>query len=185
MISDEALYRHYLDGDENALRELVDRYGSALTLYIAGYIRDVHDAEDLMLDAFLRMIMKKPRLLDGCFKAYLFKTARHLALRFAQKYKRGVCFGFEELEHEPEAELLIESIVQTKERHSVLRLCMEKLNRDYREALYLLYLEELSYQEVAEIMGKSKKQIDNLAQRGKKSLRQLLEQEGLTNAHYG
>lgn len=163
----------------------MDRHGNALTLYIAGYIRDVHDAEALMRDAFLRTIMKKPRLSDGCFKTYLYKTARNLALRFTQKYKRNLCFSFEEFEHELQAESLVESIVQTKERHSLLHLCMKKLNPGYREALYLLYLEELSYQEVAKIMGKSKKQIDNLAQQGKKSLRQLLEQEGVTNAYYG
>ena len=52
MNSDEALYRRYLAGDEQGLSELMERYGNALTLYINGYLHDVHEAEDLMIEAF-------------------------------------------------------------------------------------------------------------------------------------
>ena len=61
---------------------------------------------------------------------------------------------------------------------------MAKLSPDYREALYLIYFEELSHAEAAAVMGKSAKQIENLVFRGRKSLRGLLESEGITNAQY-
>ena len=44
MISDETAYRRYLDGEEQAAELLVERYGDALTLYVHGYIRDLHEA---------------------------------------------------------------------------------------------------------------------------------------------
>ena len=50
MISDETAYRRYLDGEQNAADLLVERYGDALTLYINGYIKDIHEAEDLMIE---------------------------------------------------------------------------------------------------------------------------------------
>ena len=49
MISDETAYRRYLDGEQKAADLLVERYGDALTLYINGYIKDIHEAEDLMI----------------------------------------------------------------------------------------------------------------------------------------
>ena len=44
--SDEDLYVAYLGGDGNALRILMERYGDTLTLYINGYIHDIHEAEE-------------------------------------------------------------------------------------------------------------------------------------------
>ena len=42
MISDEELYRQYLSGDETGLEELMKKYGNPLTLYINGYLHDIH-----------------------------------------------------------------------------------------------------------------------------------------------
>ena len=61
---------------------------------------------------------------------------------------------------------------------------MERLNPDYRQALYLVYFEQLHHAEAAVIMGKSEKQIADLVYRGKKSLRKRLEEEGVVHAEY-
>ena len=42
---------------------------------------------------------------------------------------------------------------------------IEKLSEDYRAAVYLIFFEELSYEQAAKVLGKSKKQIDNLIYR--------------------
>ena len=72
MISDETAYRRYLDGEEKAADLLAERYGDALTLYINGYIKDIHEAEDLMIEVFSYLFTKKPRIRDGGLKAYLY-----------------------------------------------------------------------------------------------------------------
>jgi RNA polymerase sigma factor (sigma-70 family) len=144
----------------------------------------VQDAEDLMIEAFSRICAKEPRFTEGGFRPYLYKTARNLALRFASKNRLRRHFGFEDAETEPESGELLERVVQTRELNSTLRLCMEKLNPDYREALYLTYFEGLSRRQAAAVMGKSEKQLENLVFRGKKSLRALLESEGITDAQY-
>ena len=36
------------------------KYGDPLTLYIDGYLHDVHEAEELMLDVFAYLFTKKP-----------------------------------------------------------------------------------------------------------------------------
>ncbi len=82
MITDETLYHRFLDGDDSGLAELMERYGNSLTYYIHGYLNDIHDAEDLMIEAFAYIATKKPRVREACLKAYLYKSARNLALRF-------------------------------------------------------------------------------------------------------
>ena len=37
-MTDEELYRQYLDGDDAGLTALMEKYGNALTLYIDGYL---------------------------------------------------------------------------------------------------------------------------------------------------
>ncbi len=182
MEKDEALFAAYLGGEGNALCILMERHGNALMLYINGYIHDIHEAEDLMIEAFSRMVAAKPRLVENGFKAYLYKTARNLALRYANNRRRHSCFSLEALKDEPESGLLVEAVVQTEEQGRILRKCMEQLSLHYREALYLLYFENMSYAQAAQVMGKTKKQIDHMLERGKKALRPLLEQEGITDA---
>ncbi|MFR3343822.1 MAG: hypothetical protein ACLTS6_07180 [Anaerobutyricum sp.] len=63
VISDEMAYREYLGEGESA-DILVDRYGDALTYYINGYIHDIHESEDLMIEAFARVFAKE-RPIDG------------------------------------------------------------------------------------------------------------------------
>ena len=69
MVSDETAYRKYLAGDEAAAQLLVERYGDALTLYINGVLGDIHEAEDLMIEAFAHIFARERPIQDGCFKA--------------------------------------------------------------------------------------------------------------------
>ena len=174
------IYRQYLSGDDAGLEALMKKYGDPLTLYIDGYLHDVHEAEELMLDVFAYLFTKKPRIRDGGFKAYLYKAARHMALR--HKSKRKPLFSLDALTGEPDGRLLAEEVIRTEERNRILHFCMSEMNPDYREVLYLTYFEDMSYAQAAEVTGKTVKQITNMVYRGKESLRRLLEREGITNA---
>lgn len=182
MVSDEAAYRRYLSGEEKAADLLAERYGDALTLYINGYIKDIHEAEDLMIEAFAQLFAKE-RLIGGkgSFKAYLYKTARHLALRHNQKH-RFVFLRLDELDFEPQSDTLIDTDLLRSERDRQLYDALEKLKAEYREALYLVYFEDMSYRDAATVMNKSESQITKLVYRGKQSLKVILEQEGFTYA---
>ena len=180
MACDETLYRQYLSGDDEGLNALMKKYGDPLILYIDGYLHDVHEAEELMLDVFAYLFTKKPKIRDGGFKAYLYKAARHMVLR--HKSRRKPLFSLDALTVEPDGRLLAEEVIRTEERNRILHFCMDEMNPDYREVLYLTYFEDMSYAQAAEVTGKTVKQITNMVYRGKKSLRRLLELEGITNA---
>lgn len=182
MISDETAYRRYLDGEQKAADLLVEKYGDALTLYINGYIKDIHEAEDLMIEAFSQIFAKeRPITGPGAFQAYLYKTARNLTLRHRKKHRLSF-LRFEELDFEPQSNELSDTELARKERNRQLYNGLEKLKAEYREALYLVYFEEMSYRNAAKVMNKSEGQITKLVYRGKQSLKAILEQEGFTYA---
>ena len=176
-------FRRYLCGGTNEIAELVARYGSSVTRYIGGIIGDMHDAEDLMIEAFSRVCAREPHLTENGFRPYLYKTARNLALRFAAKNRLRRNFGFDDIDEEFVSGELTESTVQAKERDRILYLCMDKLPQNCREVLYLTYFENMSYARAARVLGKREKQVENLVYRGKKTLRTLLESEGITDAY--
>ena len=182
MISDETAYRRYLDGEQKAADLLVEKYGDPLTLYINGYLKDIHDAEDLMIEAFSLIFAKeRPITGAGAFKAYLYKTARNLALR--HRKKNGLNFlRFAELDFEPQSDVPADTELYRSERRRRLYDALEKLKAEYREALYLVYFEDMSYRNAATVMNKSEGQITKLVYRGKQSLKAILEQEEFTYA---
>ena len=81
-----------------------------LTLYINGYIKDVHEAEDLMIEAFSQIFAKeRPIAGEGSFKAYLYKTARNLALRHRQETPPSSSSRIDDLDFEPPGKTLAET----------------------------------------------------------------------------
>ena len=161
---------------EAAAQLLVERYGDALTLYINGVLGDIHEAEDLMIEAFAHIFARERPIQDGCFKAYLYKTGRNLALRC--KTRRRFFLPLEELPFELPDEALAETGLFQNEQHQQLYAALGKLKKEYRETLFLVYFEELSYRQAAQVLGRTEQQVTNLVYRGKQQLKQLLEQEG-------
>lgn len=182
MIDDEAVYRDYFRGDEKAADDLIKKYGDPLVFYINGYIKDIHESEDLMIEAFSNMFVKK-RPIDGpgSFKAYLYKIAHNLSIRHSQKYKIPF-IHLDELTFEPQSSEFADAALFQSERNHTLYDALGKLKKEYREALYLVYFEDMSYRDASIVMGKSEAQVTKLIFRGKQNLKVLLEKEGINDA---
>lgn len=183
MDSDDELYRRFLAGDTAAYDELLIRHGDSLTFYICGYLHDLQDAEDLMIEAFARIMAKRPSIGEGNFKAYLFRTARNLAARFHSVFRRLGTFSLEDLSAEPADTETIKNRLMKDERKQALHRCLERIDPESREALWLIYFEDMSYAEAAAVMGVNSKRIDHLLGKGKKQLSLELEKEGIINAY--
>lgn len=181
---DENLYDRYIkSGDDGALRVLLTRYRESLTLFINGYIHDLEEAEDIMLDAFVAISIGKAKYTArGYFKTWLFSIGRNLAISHLRKQKFHLVSLSDNEEYEsdesPDFEMLKE------ERNRELYSAMSQLKDEYRQVLFLLYFEEMSEDEAAIIMKKSKKQVYDLAYRSKNALKGILEKEGFEYAQY-
>ena len=190
---DDALYRQFLQGDTASYDELMIRYGDRLTYYLHGYIHDLHEAEDMMIEAFARIMVKRPSLGDGAFRAYLFKTGRNLVLCSQSLKRRMQTFSIDGLEPEIADSILaaggainaspVEEELRQKERKQVLHLCLGRIEPDLREVLWLIYYEGMSYAQAASVMGVNEKRIDRLLYRGKRTMRIELEKEGITGVY--
>ncbi len=178
---DELLYERFLSGDEEGLRMLMERYGDRLTLYLRSFCESLDEAESLMIEAFARVSLKKPLLRYDSFRSYLFKTGRHLASRAR---RRLAVFSLEQLERDPESEACLEQTFLRDETHRALHRCLDRIDPAQREALWLIYFEDLRYAEAATVLGIREKQLDYLLQKGKRTLRTELEKEGVTNAQH-
>ena len=71
-----------------------------------------------------------------------------------------------------------DAVYWRQEETEALKALLGRLAQDERRVLTLLYLENMSYVQVAQALGMDEKRVDNLAYRGKKRLREWLIQEG-------
>ena len=188
LVTDEELYSRFLDNrDEDALLVLITRHKENLMLFINGFVHNIDLAEELALDTFSE-VAAGPTLFSGAssFKAWLFGVGRNLALKSINRSKRFFEKPIEEVDdlsdsssadpfchnNSPEAELLKD------EQNRNLYEAMSSLNPEYRRVLILLYFEDMTREEAAAVMGKSKKQVYNLAERGRKALKEILVKTG-------
>ncbi len=166
--------------DKAALTELVEKYRLPLTAFAFTYVRDEFLAEDIVSETIVRLLLKEPNLKsESALKTYLFSTTKNLAIDHLRKKKREKEFVLE-LKKKNDLEIVWfaeNSLVQTEEKKELLSAISE-LGEKYRETLYLHYFEEMSIEDIAKTMRKSRKQIYNLLARAKKILSGKLEKGG-------
>ncbi|MBQ5933988.1 MAG: hypothetical protein IJL55_09815 [Lachnospiraceae bacterium] len=82
-ITDEALYRSYLEkADNDAFKLLLERYREPLALFLNGMLHNIEDAEDVMLDAYAVAASGTTKFKgESSFKTWLYAIARNLALK--------------------------------------------------------------------------------------------------------
>ncbi len=178
--SDEVIYSRFLaKRNEDDLRVLLERHRESLTLFLGSFVRNMEDAEELMLDAFAEAAAGAGFLGRSSFRTWLFGIGKKLALQFLRRQRRRS--GAEDLRAgeeagAPELELLRE------ERKRQLYEALRCLKEDYRQILTLIYFEGMSHEEAARVMGKTKRQTYHLAERGRAALRERLERMGWDDA---
>ncbi len=180
-------YRRFLDGDREAFDEIIKEYRNSLTLFLERYVHDMATAEDLAIDAFMELLVHPKRYnFKTSLKTYLFMIGRSRALDYLKHRKRLTMISLESEETEElpaedngEWRSSVEEAVLRDEQKRMVNEALDKLPEELRLAVHLVYFEELSYEEAAKVMGKKRKQVDNLLYRAKKELRTILEKDGV------
>ena len=169
-------YRRFLDGDEAAFDEIINEYRLPLTMFINRYVHDMWTAEDIAIDVFSYIIVHPRRYNFSCqLKTYLFMLGRSRALDHLRRKKKIVFTPLTEAET-LEDQVSVEESYLADERKKTVDRAIRSLPADMRAAVHLVYFEELSYEEAAKIMKKTKKQVDNLLYRSKAKLREILKE---------
>ena len=169
-------YRRFLDGDETAFDAIVKEYRLPLVFFVDRYVGDIAAAEDIAIDVFMYLLAERKKYnFKVSLKTYLFVLGRSRAIDYIRRRKRLT--DLDSLKETADRNL-IEDELLADERKRAVNEALKKLKDDMRIAIHLVYFEQLSYEETAKIMKKSKKQVDNLLYRAKKELRTILGKEG-------
>ena len=175
---DMKLYNEYLQGKEEAFELLYNKYKDKIKYFIFNLIKDYQKAEDITQEVFIYILQNKVR--EGySFKYYIYLIAKSRALNHIDKEKRRSIISEKYfLEKTEETEKDISDIITQKETEKELIKAIDMLDEKYRNAIYLVKIEEFSYKETADILGESVQNIKNLIHRGKKELRKNLIKKG-------
>ena len=171
-------YRRFLNGDESAFDEIMERYFDSLIFFINRYVRDLHAAEDIAIDVFSDILVHPHRYnFKVTFKTYLFMIGRSRALNYIKRNRKFKTIELTEIEDHIGHEFCFEEAILRSERQKAVNNALIQLNDDMRAAVHLVYFEQLSYEDAAKVMKKNKKQVDNLLYRAKSTLRTILTEE--------
>lgn len=182
MFNGTECYRRYINGDEQAFDEIMDEYHTGLILFINKLVGNYSVAEELAADCFVELIVHKKRFLGNSdFRTYLYSIGRYKAIDYIRKDSKKKVIAPDELPETADNELIEDEFINDETKR-ILHKAISKLNEDYRAAIYLVFFEELSYESAARILGKNKKQIDNLVYRAKGTLKKILQEGGIDNA---
>ena len=177
MDNGESSYRRFLEGDEGGFDELVAMYREPLINFINGFLHNLAESEDVAEDAFLELIVHPKRYsFRSSLKTYLFTVARNKAVDRIRKEKKISYSPIDDMTEESEKAL--EEYIFENERSALLHRALGKINPEYAAALRLIYFENMSGEEAARVLGKSKRQLSNITYRAKIALKRAMEEEG-------
>lgn len=149
------------NGDQNAFTKLMSRYHDSIFFMVLKMVHNRDDAEDLTMEAFGKAFNNIGNYsADFAFSTWLFKIATNNCIDHIRKKKlqttsleqtsstsdEGEVQPIAVKDHNPDPE---ESLMKDQ-RAEKIRAAIEQLSPKYRTLIELRYLDELSYEEIAE-----------------------------------
>ena len=183
-ISDEELIAIYKDTSENhILSELFERYTHLIFGVCMKYLKNEEECKDAVMQVFEQLFTKLRTQEIQNFKSWIYTVSKNFCLmkiRHEQSVRKHKVEYYANMQQE-----IMESTEvfhqfnkeELNNRIPKLQKGIEQLKTDQRKCIELLYLQEKSYKEVAEMTGYSLKQVKSYIQNGKRNLKIFLENE--------
>lgn len=174
--------------DEDAVAEFYHTYADAIFRFIRRRLNAPReDAEELTLDTFLSAI-QLARTFEGRSSVFVWLCgiAKMRIARYVRDHSRLKQIPPDRLVYHDENTLRLfqeaamsvdfpEQVLERAEAQQLVRVMMNALSEDEREALLLHYVEQMSTVEIAEILHRSEKAVRNLLTRAKQKALQRAE----------
>lgn len=156
-VSDSELVSGYKNGSDEAFEELVNRHKSRVFTTIYLIVKDKYTAEDLMQDAFIKVVntIKSGRYNEeGKFLPWVLRIAHNLAIDFFRKEKRYPTIVMEDgskvFNTLDFAESSIETLQIKNDTKALLKKLVDELPEVQKEVLIMRHYMEMSFQDIAE-----------------------------------
>ncbi len=143
--------------------------------------RSDHDAQDVVQAAFLRALKFFDGFQGGNAKAWLLTIVRNTfysSLRDNQHDQENVDFD-ETMHSTNDHSSFPESVVENRDLNRIINQTLEKLPTSFREIVILKDIEELSYKEIADVVGIPVGTVMSRLARGRKMLSAHLKSAGV------
>ena len=169
-------------GDQTALTTLIDRYSELVHSYVMAITGDREVVEDLAQEAFLKMLSALPNYeFRAPFRAWFMRIVVNLCRDHLRRRKvRKIITFFRDDQNQFNGPAFIDSSPNPwqelikKERLELLRQAIVKLPPALREVVILRDVEELSYEEIAEVLDWKMGTIKSRLFRARNRLAELL-----------
>jgi RNA polymerase sigma factor (sigma-70 family) len=179
----DELIRGCRNNNSTAQRELFDRYSSRMLGICRRYVGNLGDAEDLMVNGFMRIFDKIGQYTGkGSFEGWMTRIMINESLTFIRRNKSmSVEVSIEKAEQIPNYSAVLESW----ETSQLLKL-IDDMPVGYRTVFNLYVLEGFSHREIAALLNISEGASKSQLSRAKVYLRErifLMEQESKKSQH--
>jgi RNA polymerase sigma-70 factor, ECF subfamily len=169
---------------DRSFEGLMAMYWHRLYAFVLRRVESVQDAEDILSEVFVRVYIAlkgypPERVRTLKLRSWLYKITYNEYCRFIGKstypsvpfalVEEGMVFEQEE-DQSKQPELSFESAEHRQELESLVAALPDR----YREAVSLYYFEELSYQQIADLLGQPAGTIKSSVHRGIQLLRKVL-----------
>jgi RNA polymerase sigma-70 factor (ECF subfamily) len=164
---------------ERAFRELVRRHAGPLQRFLRAYQSDMSARDDLVQETFLRVYQARERFspASGAFQTWLFTIGRNLAFDARRRERSRPTQALESgMGGVDSGSGPLQALVGAQEA-TVLRNALELLPEADLEAVRLRFYEDLSYADIAAIVGASPAAVKQRVWRAMGKLRTLLQEE--------
>jgi RNA polymerase sigma factor (sigma-70 family) len=171
-------------GDEQAFKSLVTNYQDLVFNTALGIVQNSEDAEDVAQEVFIQVYRSIDQFkVDARLSTWIYRITTTKALDHIRSRKRKKRFAFitslfgpnDELVHEPVDFQHPGVALDRKEQAALLFQMIAQLPENQKVAFTLHKTEELSYQEIADVMQLSVSAVESLLFRARQNLRKLLE----------
>jgi len=173
-------------GDEDAFRQVVEKYKDAILNICYGYLRNRADAEDLAQDVFvevyhsIKSFRENSSLYTWMYRIAVTKCLDEL--RYRKRLKRRAWYKSRQWDEETEPEIDEldgqypdpQDNLEQQQRIEFIQHALQKLPETQREAFTLIHFDGLSYKETAKAMSKTNSAVESLVHRAKQNLKKYL-----------
>lgn len=155
----ELVKEYTSSGSSRAANELIRKYRKFVYATALRFIEDYDDAEDIAQDVFIKALDSLSKF-EGrsSLKTWLYKITVNISLNYKRRKKLRNIFSFGTNDDESNFmsdEILPDRNLESKEFEKNFLNVLAQLPEKQRETFALRYFDELSYEEISELLGTS------------------------------